>query len=75
MDLFIALGAPLIVGVILLLLKSLHSRISVIEHKDYMAKDDIRELIEDKVGGIREDVKEIRTKVDKLFDLYISDHK
>jgi len=28
-------------------------------------------LIEDKMGGIREDIKDIKNKVEKIFDLYL----
>lgn len=74
MDLFVALGAPILAGIVLFLVKHLHARLLRLENT-HMPKDDIRTLIEDKIGGLRGDIKEIKDKIEKLFDLYLNDHK
>jgi len=77
MDLIISIAGPLIVGVFLFVLRSMHNRLGSVEdtQKQYMPKHEVRELIEDKIGGIREDITEIKNKIDKLFEYYINDHQ
>ena len=74
MDMFLAIGAPILTGIVLFLIKHIHVRMLRIE-STHMPKEDIRTLIEDKMGGIRSDIKDIKNKIEKLFDLYIAEHK
>ena len=74
MDMSIAVGAPILVGVVLFLVRHLHARLLHLE-KSHMPKEDVRILIEDKIGGLRNDLRDIKEKINKIFDLYLSDHR
>lgn len=50
--------------------KSINQRIRFLE-ESYLSKRDVRQLIEDKIGGIHSDLRDIKAKIDKLFDLYL----
>lgn len=64
-----AMGA-VTTGLFLLLVKNISQRVQSLE-ETYYTKTEIRQIIADKVGGIHEDLQEIKIKIDKLFDLYI----
>lgn len=76
MELILAIAAPIIAGIFLFVLRSIHARLVKLEEQDkqYLSKADIRELINDKVDDIRADVREIKDKLEKLFYLYLEDH-
>jgi len=71
---FIAVGAPFLVGLVLFLIKHIHARLLHLE-KSHMPKEDIRILIEDKIGGLKVDLRDIKEKINKIFDLYLNDHR
>ncbi len=69
----VSAGASLLSGLVIYLLKneSLNKRVRYLEENSY-SKQDVRLLIEDKMGTIRSDLEYIKEKIDKLFDYYIS---
>lgn len=73
MEITIGIVVALMVGILMLFIRSMSARMTDME-KNYMNKRDIRELIEDKVGGIRDDVIEIKERINDLFELYMRDH-
>ena len=60
----------LLAAAVTAIITNLNKRIRKVE-ENYSNKQDIRQLVEDKVGGIHEDLREIKSSIDKLFDLYI----
>lgn len=60
----------LLAAAVTAIITNLNKRIRKVE-ETYSNKQDIRQLVEDKVGGIHEDLREIKSTIDKLFDLYI----
>lgn len=77
LEVIIGITTPLLVGILLFVLRSMHQRISdtEVEAKHFMPKGEVRELIEDKIGGLRIDIAEVKEKIDQLFELYIHDHQ
>ncbi len=70
MEVLIGSIASLVVMILMFLLRSINSRITELE-RHTMHKREIRELIEDKIGGIREDVSEIKQRINELLDLMV----
>lgn len=72
----LSISASVILGILLFVLRSIHQRLGSVEDatKRFMPKHEVRELIEDKIGGIREDITEIKDKINRLFEIYIDDH-
>lgn len=68
------IGLPGVLAVLAWVFKNSLSRIEYIERKleKTMSEADVRQIIADKLDPIREDVQEIRKKIDKLFDLYVN---
>lgn len=77
LEIILGVVTPLLVGVLLFVLRGVHKRVEDMEEdaKHFMPKAEVRELIEDKIGGIRSDIAEIKEKMDKLFEFYIYDHQ
>ena len=69
-EVLISAGLALINGVLLFLLKSFNQRIRYLE-ENQISKAEVRLLIEDKIGGIHADLKDIKIKIDRLFYMYI----
>lgn len=51
-----------------------NNRIKTLEQNSFSEKA-TRQLIEDKLGGIHNDLKEIKESINKLFNLYIDNVK
>lgn len=61
-------------GLLGYIIKNQNQRLRFLE-VHFMPKQDIRQLIEDKIGGIHSDLKDIKAKIDKLFDIYINEKR
>lgn len=73
MELAVALVSILgtgIVGILSFIIKNMNSEIKQIKQNCYSERA-VRQLIDDKIGGIHEDLKEIKESINKLFNLYI----
>lgn len=72
MSIVLSAGASLLSGLVIYLLKNenLNKRVRYLEENSY-SKQDVRQLIDDKMGGIHSDLRDIKQKIDKLFDIYI----
>lgn len=66
----VAVGYTLAGGILMFVLKQMNAKIRILEENCYSEKN-VRQLIDDKIGGIHQDLRDIKTKIDKLFDLYI----
>jgi hypothetical protein len=77
MDIILMLGGAglsLLNGILVHLLKTVNQRIRTLE-LSHFTKQEVRQLIDDKIGGLHSDIQDIKDKIDKLFDLYIEQHK
>lgn len=54
----------------LYLLKTVNQRLRSLEESSF-SKKEVRQLVDDKIGGIHSDLQDIKAKIDKLFDIYI----
>lgn len=65
---------PIITAIAGYFFKSLYERVERLEIKtsQFKTEEEIRQIINDKIDPIREDIKEIRTKLDQLLDLIIN---
>lgn len=73
MELAVALVSVLgtgIVGILSFIIKNMNAEIKHIKQNCYSERA-VRQLIDDKIGGIHEDLKEIKDSINKLFNLYI----
>lgn len=66
--------ASVVGSLFVFMIKNLSQRLRDLEENRF-SKSEVRQLIEDKIGGIHSDLRDIKTKVDKLFDLYIEQHR
>lgn len=77
MDIILTLagaGLSLLNGLLIFLVKNIYHRLSTLE-SSHFTKLEVRQLIDDKIGGLHSDIQDIKNKIDKLFDLYIEQHK
>lgn len=74
MLIIIAAGLSLIGGLLTLIIKSLSHRVRHLEETT-MPKQEVRQLVDDKIGGIHLDIQELKAKVEKLYDLLIAGTK
>lgn len=73
MELFLVVlsGAVSCLGALFMhTLKQISTRLRYLE-ESYLSKKEVRQLVDDKIGGIHSDLRDIKAKIDKLFDLYI----
>ena len=75
LTLLIYIAVPIIAGVVGMFIKSIQSDILVLQEKiQHMTTEpEVRQLLDDKITPIRDDIHEIKEKLDKIFDLYIAD--
>jgi len=64
-------GASLLTGLLAFLLKNAFLQIRNLKENMY-TKEEVRQLIEDKMGPINSDLEYIKSKIDKLFDLFLN---
>ena len=70
MDIILGATISLLCAIATIAYNSISKRIRTVE-ENYSNKQEIRQLVEDKIGGLHADINEIKEKLDKLFDLYI----
>jgi hypothetical protein len=63
---------PVIFSVLFYWLTNVNSKINDLDIRlrDAVSHKDVRLLIDDKITPIREDIHEIKLKLDKIFDIY-----
>lgn len=62
---------PIIVGIGTYVMRDFVSRIADLEHKmeNKVTDAQVRQTMEDNIGPLREDMQEVKQKLDKLFEL------
>lgn len=63
------------VGVVGYIMKNILRRLESLERVQAMTDPQVRQLISDKLDPIKEDLSEIKQKLDYIFDLLFSKHK
>jgi hypothetical protein len=65
---------PLVTALITYILRSFGQRLDAIEEKlnHRITETEVRQIIADKVDPLKESLKEIKDKIDKLFDLILA---
>lgn len=68
---------PILVGLVGVYFRNLEARISKIEEQTqiFVTKAELRQALQDKIEPIREDISEIRDKLDKLYDFLLKQQK
>jgi hypothetical protein len=63
---------PVVVAVMFHIVSSLNSKIAEIDSRlrTAVSHSDVRLLIDDKINPLKEDIHEIKLKLDKLLDIY-----
>lgn len=71
------IALPLMSGLAYHVVHNIMARIDTLEEKmkDVIAEPAIRQLISDKLDPIRDDLKEIKARLEKILDLYVEDAK
>ena len=75
-QLVISILIPLVGGLIMFTFRHLYNKINHLDERlrKGLSQTEVRQLVEDKVTPIRDDIKEIKIQVDRLVDLYLHDH-
>lgn len=65
---------PLVTGLVAYIMKTTIGRLDDVEKKasDAVSEAFVRRILDDKIAPIQEDLRDIKDKLDKLFDLYIN---
>lgn len=68
---------PIMSGIAYHLVQNIMTRLNLLENKmkDVIAEPQVRQLISDKLDPIREDLKEIKAQLEKIYDRYVEDAK
>lgn len=71
-EIIISALLPLVFSVIFYLMSNIHSRLNDfdVRLRKSMSQEDVRLLLNDKLGPIKEDMERIEEKVDQLLSLY-----
>lgn len=71
---FLYVILPLVSGLGSFLLKTMHDRIDMLEKRmqDRMTEQEVRQLLGDKIDPVQENIKEMKEKMDKIYDLLMT---
>lgn len=67
---------PLGAGLVMFLIKNIYAKLLDLDVRirNAITEREVRQIVNDKIDPIRNDINDIRMKLDKLLDLYINDH-
>jgi septation ring formation regulator EzrA len=71
---FLYIILPLLSGLGSFLLKNMYDRIDMLEKRlrDTMTEQEVRQLLGDKIDPVQDNIKEIKEKIDKLYDFMMN---
>lgn len=77
MDIVLSIGIPTIIGLLGWLMKNAYERLVELEHRidDAVSKTEMRQVLQDQIEPIKEDVQELKVKLDKIIDILLKPRK
>lgn len=73
-ELILTITIPALAGFFIFIIKHLYSRVADLDRRvrDSIGEQEVRRLIDDKINPIRDDIHDIKLKLDKLVDMYLT---